>query len=184
MPVPRRNPVCRPPACGHLQAGEGGGDPARNHHGAGRRNPFQPAGGRWLLDDAVSADSSAKSIRGLIGNRPAGKPPPWPPAPAVLALGHSARDTLDMLWDRGVFMEAKPFSIGVRIEHPQSVIDRARWGRMPGTRRWAQRLQAGSPCQQRAGGVQLCIMPRRHRGGRHQRARPGGHQRHEPVFAQ
>jgi hypothetical protein len=46
----------------------------------------------------------------------------------VLALGHSARDTFAMLHARGVFMEPKPFSIGVRIEHPQGVIDRARFG--------------------------------------------------------
>ena len=46
----------------------------------------------------------------------------------VLALGHSARDTFAMLHERGVFMEAKPFSIGYRIEHPQSVIDKARFG--------------------------------------------------------
>jgi uncharacterized FAD-dependent dehydrogenase len=46
----------------------------------------------------------------------------------VLAPGHSARDTFTMLYERGVFMEAKPFSIGFRIEHPQSVIDRARYG--------------------------------------------------------
>jgi len=46
----------------------------------------------------------------------------------VLALGHSARDTFEMLHARGVFMEAKPFSIGFRIEHPQSLIDRARFG--------------------------------------------------------
>jgi hypothetical protein len=46
----------------------------------------------------------------------------------VLALGHSARDTFEMLHARGVFMEAKPFSIGFRIEHPQSLIDRARLG--------------------------------------------------------
>ncbi len=50
----------------------------------------------------------------------------------VLALGHSARDTFAWLWDAGVFVEAKPFSIGVRIEHPQSLIDRARWGRHAG----------------------------------------------------
>jgi uncharacterized FAD-dependent dehydrogenase len=50
----------------------------------------------------------------------------------VLALGHSARDTFEMLHERGVFMEAKPFSIGFRIEHPQGVIDRARWGRHAG----------------------------------------------------
>ena len=47
---------------------------------------------------------------------------------AVLALGHSARDTFAALHERGVFMEAKPFSIGFRIEHPQGVIDRARFG--------------------------------------------------------
>ena len=46
----------------------------------------------------------------------------------VLALGHSARDTFEMLHARGVHVEAKPFSIGVRIEHPQSWIDRARFG--------------------------------------------------------
>ncbi|WP_442679117.1 NAD(P)/FAD-dependent oxidoreductase [Sphingomonas sp. ASY06-1R] len=46
----------------------------------------------------------------------------------VLAVGHSARDTFAMLHERGVHIEAKPFSIGVRIEHPQSWIDRARFG--------------------------------------------------------
>ena len=46
----------------------------------------------------------------------------------VLAVGHSARDTFEMLHRRGVYMEAKPFSIGFRIEHPQSLIDRARFG--------------------------------------------------------
>ena len=46
----------------------------------------------------------------------------------VLALGHSARDTFEMLHRRGVFMEAKPFSVGFRIEHPQSLVDRARFG--------------------------------------------------------
>ena len=46
----------------------------------------------------------------------------------VLALGHSARDTFAVLRDAGVAMEAKPFSIGFRIEHPQGLIDRARFG--------------------------------------------------------
>ena len=46
----------------------------------------------------------------------------------VLALGHSARDTFTMLHERGVYMEAKPFSVGFRVEHPQGVIDRARFG--------------------------------------------------------
>jgi uncharacterized protein len=46
----------------------------------------------------------------------------------VLAIGHSARDTFQLLHDRGVYIEAKPFSIGFRIEHPQSLIDQARYG--------------------------------------------------------
>jgi uncharacterized FAD-dependent dehydrogenase len=46
----------------------------------------------------------------------------------VLALGHSSRDTFAMLHERGVRMDAKPFSIGYRVEHPQSLIDRARFG--------------------------------------------------------
>ncbi len=50
----------------------------------------------------------------------------------VLALGHSARDTFEMLHARGVYIEAKPFSIGVRIEHPQSLIDRCRFGTFAG----------------------------------------------------
>ncbi len=55
-----------------------------------------------------------------------------PTQQAVLALGHSSRDTFAMLYERGVHIEAKPFSIGFRIEHPQSLIDRARWGRHAG----------------------------------------------------
>ncbi|UAL12675.1 NAD(P)/FAD-dependent oxidoreductase [Caulobacter segnis] len=50
----------------------------------------------------------------------------------VMALGHSARDTFQVLYDRGVHIEAKPFSIGVRIEHPQSWMDKARFGACAG----------------------------------------------------
>ena len=46
----------------------------------------------------------------------------------VLAVGHSARDTFEMIYKRGIYIEAKPFSIGFRIEHPQSLIDNARHG--------------------------------------------------------
>jgi hypothetical protein len=46
----------------------------------------------------------------------------------VLAVGHSARDTFKMLYDQGVYIEAKPFSVGFRIEHPQSLIDNCRYG--------------------------------------------------------
>lgn len=50
----------------------------------------------------------------------------------ILAIGHSARDSFQMLLDRGVYIEAKPFSIGFRIEHPQSIIDKARFGEQAG----------------------------------------------------
>ena len=50
----------------------------------------------------------------------------------ILAVGHSARDTFQMLYERGVYIEAKSFSIGFRIEHPQSLIDRCRFGKNAG----------------------------------------------------
>jgi uncharacterized FAD-dependent dehydrogenase len=46
----------------------------------------------------------------------------------VLAVGHSARDTFQLIYDKGIYVEAKPFSVGFRIEHPQSIIDKARFG--------------------------------------------------------
>ncbi len=52
----------------------------------------------------------------------------------VLAVGHSARDTFQMLFDRGVYIEPKPFSIGFRVEHPQTLIDRCRFGDRAGHR--------------------------------------------------
>lgn len=52
----------------------------------------------------------------------------------IMAVGHSARDTFQVLYDRGVHIEAKPFAIGVRIEHPQSWIDTARYGPSAGNK--------------------------------------------------
>ncbi len=57
-----------------------------------------------------------------------------PASRVILAVGHSARDTFHALHDRGVHVEAKPFAIGVRIEHPQSWIDKARYGQFAGNR--------------------------------------------------
>ncbi|OYY55176.1 MAG: hypothetical protein B7Y55_07125, partial [Polynucleobacter sp. 35-46-207] len=54
--------------------------------------------------------------------------PDLPANHVILALGHSARDTFKALHEAGVYMEAKPFSVGFRIEHPQSLIDKARLG--------------------------------------------------------
>jgi uncharacterized protein len=52
----------------------------------------------------------------------------------ILAVGHSARDTFQLVHDRGIHIEAKPFAIGVRIEHPQSWIDKARFGSNAGNK--------------------------------------------------
>jgi uncharacterized FAD-dependent dehydrogenase len=77
--------------------------------------------------------SSLRSIQALrIHNHSTGETYTLPARHVVMALGHSARDTFTMLHRHAVAMEAKPFSVGVRIEHPQGVIDRARWGQHAG----------------------------------------------------
>ena len=82
-----------------------------------------------LLDETPDG----KTLRGLrVLDQATGQTYELPARHVVLALGHSSRDTFTMLWDRGVSLQAKPFSIGFRIEHPQGVIDRARWGRYAG----------------------------------------------------
>ncbi|MDE5818795.1 MAG: FAD-dependent oxidoreductase [Lachnospiraceae bacterium] len=49
--------------------------------------------------------------------------------PVVLAIGHSARDTVQMLYESGIEMEAKPFAVGLRVEHPQALIDQSQYGK-------------------------------------------------------
>ena len=87
-----------------------------------------------VTDVVVEADSSGqRHLRGLqVLDQATGQSHTLRADHVVMALGHSSRDTFAMLYDRGVHMEAKPFSVGVRIEHPQGVIDRARWGRHAG----------------------------------------------------
>ncbi|HZV67735.1 MAG TPA: NAD(P)/FAD-dependent oxidoreductase [Telluria sp.] len=77
-----------------------------------------------VVDIEVEQDGGARQVRGLIlasGERIATRH-------LVMAIGHSARDTFEMLYERGVYIEAKPFSIGFRVEHPQSLIDACRFG--------------------------------------------------------
>jgi len=96
-------------------------------------------GGEILFEHRVTdlvTDTAADGTRRLRGlqvlDQASGQTRTLPADHVVLALGHSARDTFAMLHTRGVYLEAKPFSIGVRIEHPQGVIDQARWGRHAG----------------------------------------------------
>jgi uncharacterized FAD-dependent dehydrogenase len=86
-----------------------------------------------VMDIDIESTPSGRQVTGLhIEDRHTGTRTHLATQHVVLALGHSARDTFTLLYERGVYMEAKAFSIGVRIEHPQSVIDTARWGRHAG----------------------------------------------------
>jgi uncharacterized FAD-dependent dehydrogenase len=98
------------------------------------RKTIEDLGGEYrfetrVTDFDIETDSSGtRRMRGVIlasGEH-------IPASHVVLAIGHSARDTFQMLEDRGVYVEAKPFSIGFRIEHPQSLIDVARFGSFAG----------------------------------------------------
>ena len=86
-----------------------------------------------VSDVLIEDGPQGRQLRGLtVLNQASGESYELRVDQVVLALGHSSRDTFAMLHERGVAMQAKPFSIGFRIEHPQSVIDRARWGRHAG----------------------------------------------------
>ena len=86
-----------------------------------------------VTDVLIEDKGSGKHIRGLtVLDQTTGQTHELRADQVVLALGHSSRDTFAMLHERGVFIEAKPFSIGFRVEHPQGLIDRARWGRHAG----------------------------------------------------
>jgi len=81
-----------------------------------------------VFDEDALADFSAKQVVGLTlasGEHIATRH-------IALAIGHSARDTFKMLHEQGVYIKAKPFSVGFRIEHEQSVIDEARFGQNAG----------------------------------------------------
>ena len=80
--------------------------------------------------------------------------------PVVLALGHSARDTFRMLSAKGICMQQKPFSIGVRIEHPQELIDRAQYGAPAGELGLAPAdYKINHRCQNGRGVYTFCMCP-------------------------
>jgi len=78
---------------------------------------------------------AAKSVKGLIvQDLQSGISRELISSHVIMALGHSARDTFLMLYNQGVAMHSKPFSVGFRIEHPQGLIDQARWGQHAGNK--------------------------------------------------
>ena len=87
-----------------------------------------------VTDLLIEGSEGNRKVRGLtVLDQATGKVTELRADQVVLALGHSSRDTFTMLHARGVDMVAKPFSVGFRIEHPQGMIDRARWGRHAGS---------------------------------------------------
>ena len=106
----------------------------------GLRARIQALGGEIRFEQRVEGfeveadrSSGARRLRALrVRDLASGALQELPATHVVLALGHSARDTFEALHAAGVALEPKPFSVGVRIEHPQSLIDRARWGRHAG----------------------------------------------------
>lgn len=103
----------------------------------------------------------------------------------ILACGHSARDTFAAIHDAGIAMERKPFSVGVRIEHPQDLIDESQYGA------FAHHAALGAadykPCgasAQRARRVHLLHVPWRGSGLRRIRSGRRVRKRHEPPCAQ
>ena len=95
------------------------------------RATIEALGGEFRFQSRVDdLEIDGGRVRGVVlagGERIAGDH-------IVLAVGHSARDTFQMLLNRGVYLEAKPISVGFRIEHPQSQIDRARFGAQAGNK--------------------------------------------------
>ncbi len=97
------------------------------------RHRIEELGGEYRFSTRLSdiiLENGA--LKGAVITTPEGETGEIPCEVIVLATGHSARDTFEMLHRRGLTMEAKPFSVGARIEHPQPLIDRAQYGAFAG----------------------------------------------------
>ncbi len=107
------------------------------------------------LDDIVCEDKQLKAVvtsRGTIETDT-----------LILAIGHSARDTFEMLYENKLPMEQKPFSIGVRIEHPQEMINRAQYGDPKLTERLgAADYKLNHRCENGRGVYTFCMCPGGH----------------------
>lgn len=98
----------------------------------GVREEILRNGGKVLFNHRVTDIWTQENhIRGLRVETPDGAVE-WETDRIIFAIGHSARDTMAMLCERGLPMEQKPFAVGVRIEHPRTMIDRSQYGRFAG----------------------------------------------------
>lgn len=98
----------------------------------GLRQEIIRLGGRVCFGWQVTGlQADGGKLVGISAQTPEGKKT-IPCRQAILAIGHSARDTLSMLYEAGIVMEQKPFAVGVRIEHPRQMIDESQYGRFAG----------------------------------------------------
>lgn len=88
--------------------------------------------GEGQLSEKQLSENESGQITGVTITSASGERETLHSRHIILAIGHSARDSFQMLFEQGVYIEPKPFSIGFRIEHPQSVIDKARFGEQAG----------------------------------------------------
>ena len=95
------------------------------------RKAIKDAGGEILFSHQLTEISRQGDSYRLKIRTPDGEKKMTTPA-VILAIGHSARDTFQMLFDQGLTMEKKPFAVGLRVEHQRELIDRARYGDMAG----------------------------------------------------
>ena len=103
------------------------------------------------MDDLITADGKVIGVRCTDGDIPA--------ETVILACGHSARDTYSMLMDKGVLITAKPFSVGFRIEHLQSEVDRSLYGRLAGDPRLSKGEYSLSAQVSGRGVYTFCMCP-------------------------
>jgi uncharacterized FAD-dependent dehydrogenase len=97
------------------------------------RETIEALGGEYRFKTPADFDIKDGALAGLhLVSTEDGAESYLPATHCILAPGHSSRDTFEVLHKRNVFMEAKPFAIGVRIEHPQSWVDKARYGACAG----------------------------------------------------
>jgi uncharacterized protein len=92
----------------------------------------QPLEGESSKDTGDSSKGENGQITGVTISNSSGSGETLHSHHIILAIGHSARDSFQMLLEQGVYIEPKPFSIGFRIEHPQSIIDKAQFGEQAG----------------------------------------------------
>ena len=129
------------------------------------RKKIESLGGEILFDtkmEAIVAEECAdgRKLKGVETVARSGERRRLDTESLVLAIGHSARDTFHMLLEEGISMEQKPFSIGVRIEHPQKMIDKAQYGRADMARLLgAADYKLSHKCKNGRGVYTFCMCP-------------------------